>query len=354
VNVDANSRLEDALGPGITAGASDWQFCAGSPLSTRVDGRMIVAGDSEALSEAVVRGLAAQAVGGDAAPRPGHDASFACAGQVFRFHSYTAYGGRYCFALRRLASEPPDLAALGVPPAFARSALCARRGLILVSGPTGSGKSTTLAAAIHRLNQERAAVIVTLEDPIEFRHPPGRAVIRQLELGSDFTSFSEALHGALRADPDILLVGEMRDRETMSAALSAAETGHLVLATLHAASAPDAVARITGAFDAGQAAEIRAQLAQQLVAVLAQQLVRGAAGKPVAAYELLITTPGIRRLIADPERRSALLANEISTGHAHGMVTMDQSLEALCRRGAITRTEARQAALQPNDFLRAP
>lgn len=353
MKVDANSQWEKVLAAGIKAGASDWQFCAGQPLALRVDGRMIPA-DGAPLTTDQVHGYAASAAGAEAPPPAGHDASFECAGQLFRFHAYSAFGGSYCFALRRLASAPPDLAALGAPPGFARSALAARRGLILVSGPTGSGKSTTLAAAINRLNQERAAVIFTLEDPIEYRHRPQRSIIRQLEKGADFANFAEALHGALRADPDILLVGEMRDRETMSAALSAAETGHLVLATLHAASAPEAIARITGAFDADHAAEIRSQLAQQLVAVLAQQLVRGAAGKPVAAFELMLATPGVRRLIADPQRRGSLLANEISTGHAHGMVGMDQSLEDLCRRGLIPRSEARQAALQPNEFPRSP
>lgn len=352
MKVQAQTSLEAVLMPGIAAGASDWQFSAEQPVALRVDGGMVM-GDGPIFSAEEVQGLAAQAAGMASAPSPGHDASFACSGQLFRFHAYSAQGGRYCFALRRLAGAPPELTELGVPAAFARTALAARRGLILVSGPTGSGKSTTLAAAIHRLNRDRAAVILTLEDPIECRHEPIRSVIRQLEKGVDFTNFAEALHGALRADPDILLVGEMRDRETMSAALSAAETGHLVLATLHASSAADAVARITGAFAADHAAEIRAQLAQQLVAVLAQQLVRGSSGKPVAAFELLVATPGVRRLIADAERRAALVANEISTGHAHGMVSMDQSLEELCRRGAISRTEARQAALQPNEFARA-
>ncbi|HEY3758044.1 MAG TPA: ATPase, T2SS/T4P/T4SS family [Opitutaceae bacterium] len=352
MKVDANSQLDGLLAPGIAAGASDWQFGAGLPVSVRIEGRMAVADPTEILAQESVLAFAASATGRATAPDPGYDASFFCAGHLFRFHAFTAFGGRYCFSLRRLAGEPPDLTELGVPSAFAQTALKARRGLILVSGPTGSGKSTTLAAAIRRLNAERSSVIFTLEDPIEFRHPPIQSVVRQLEKGVDFTTFAEALHGALRADPDILLVGEMRDRETMSAALAAAETGHLVLATLHAASAAEAVSRITGAFDASDAAEIRAQFAQQLVAVLAQQLVHGVCGKSIAAFELLLATPGVRRLIADPGRRCALLDNEISLGGSQGMVSMDQSLEALVRRGAISRAEGTGSAFQPREFGR--
>jgi len=338
--------LFSELAIGVREGASDWQFRAGEPVALRIGGRIVPIAEPP-LSEARVRAIAAAALGQTTSGAPaGSDACFAHGGDLFRFHSYTA-GAAYCFTLRRLPEKIPDLDELGIPSAFARTALPAQRGLILVTGPTGSGKSTTLAAAVDRLNRDRASVILTLEDPIEYRHASKRAVIRQLEKGTDFIRFADALQGALRADPDIILVGEMRDRETIAAALSAAETGHLVLATLHAASASEAVARITGAFPAEHAAEIRAQCAQLLVAVLAQQLVRTPAQKAVAAFELLIGTPAVKHLIQDSDRRLALLANEIATGRGAGMVAMDQSLGDLWRRGLISRSEALRAAFGP-------
>jgi twitching motility protein PilT len=366
------SDLLSELTVGLEAGASDWQFCAGQPVAFRVGGRMVTP-DAPPLTETRLRAIVAALSGArslvdpeasalaPSAPTdvlqddpeerrraltPHPDTCVCYHGELFRFHAYTA-GGAFCFTLRRLPAQVPDLDGLGVPSEFARQALAAQRGLILVTGPTGSGKSTTLAAAVDRLNQERAAVILTLEDPIEYRHPSRRAVVRQLEKGTDFISFPEALRGALRADPDILLVGEMRDAETIAAALSAAETGHLVLATLHAASAPEAVARITGSFPPAHAAEVRAQCAQSLVAVLAQQLVRTPAGKAVAAFELLIGTPAVKHLIQDADRRFSMLANEVSTGRQTGMIAMDQSLEDLWRRGVISRSEALRAAFNP-------
>ena len=340
------------LTAGLEAGASDWQFCAGQPVAFRVGGRMVTPGEpplTEDRLKAIMISLGGARSPSALAPTALDAAPDTCVrhrNELFRIHAYTA-GGAVCFTLRRLPAQVPDLGSLGVPAEFGRQALAAQRGLILVTGPTGSGKSTTLAATVDRLNQERQAVIVTLEDPIEYRHPSRSAVVRQLEKGTDFASFSAALRGALRADPDILLVGEMRDTETIAAALSAAETGHLVLATLHAASASEAVARITGSFPPAHAAEVRAQCAQSLVAVLAQQLVRTPAGKAVAAFELLVGTPAVKHLIQDADRRFSMLANEISTGRHAGMIAMDQSLEDLWRRGVIARSEALRAAFHP-------
>jgi twitching motility protein PilT len=186
-----------------------------------------------------------------------------------------------------------------------------------------------------------------LEDPIEYRHRNQRGLVRQLEKGRDFETFALALRGALRCDPDVILVGEMRDFETIAAALTAAETGHLVLGTLHSATARDAISRILGAFPAERTAEVRAQLAKNLVAVLAQQLVRSLDHKRRGAFELLLTTPGVRHLIADPGNAYTLLANEIATGSGRGMVSMDQSLEDLWRRRMIDRTEALRCACDP-------
>jgi len=339
------------LEAGLRAGATDWQFRAGEAGYYRAGGQLRRAAEPP-LAEADLQAFAAQVLRTGDPVRPETDASFDHGGARFRLHAYSAEGA-FCCTLRRL----PDLSALGVPAAFASQALGGAPGLILVTGPTGSGKTTTLAAAIDYLNRERAAMILTLEDPIEYRHPHRRSVVRQMEKGRDFHDFAAALRGALRIDPDVILVGEMRDRETIAAALTAAETGHQVLATLHAPSAPAAVARVLGAFPAEHAAEVRAQLAETLLAVLAQQLVQPAGRPAVAAFELLLATPGVRHLIADPARKHRLLANEIATGGGHGMIAMDQSLEDLWRRGLLGREDALRAAFQPaglGPLLRRP
>ena len=172
-------------------------------------------------------------------------------------------------------------------------------------------------------------------------------MVRQLEKGRDFQSFAEALRGALRCDPDVILVAEMRDFETIAAALTAAETGHLVLGTLHSATARDAISRILGAFPAERAAEVRSQLSKNLVAILAQQLVRTLDRRRLGAFELLLATPGVRHLIADPGNAYTLLANEIATSSGRGMVSMDQSLEDLWRSRVIDRNEALRCACDP-------
>jgi len=341
----AAAGVAAVLESGLRLGATDWQFRAGEPAYLRAGGQIRRA-TAPPLAEAELRSFAAEALGTPVPIAAELDATFDHRGERFRLHAYSAEGA-FCFTLRHLPGRLPELGALGVPPAFALKALSGPAGLVLVTGPTGSGKSTTLAAAIDHLNRERAEMILTLEDPIEYRHPHRRSVVRQMEKGRDFADFGAALRGALRIDPDVILVGEMRDRETIAAALIAAETGHRVLATLHAPSAPAAVARIVGAFPAEHAAEVRVQLAATLAAVLAQQLVQPAGRRAVAAYELLLSTPGVRQLVADPARKHRLLANEIATGRALGMITMDQSLEDLWRRGLLSRDDALQAATQP-------
>jgi len=322
---------------GLAIGASDWHFRAEEPVWLRIGGRMRTL-DRPPCSAERLEALIAAALGAAGPVPPGTDGHFSRGGEHFRLHTYSA-GGVPCLNLRHIPGRIPALAGLGLPRAFRESALACRRGLILVTGAIGSGKSTTLAAAIDHLNGEREEMILTFEDPIEFRHASRRCLIRQLQKGRDFESFSGALHGALRTDPRILLVGEMRDAETISAALTAAETGLLVLGTLHCGSAPEAISRIVGAHPADQAAEIRSRLAQSLVAVLAQQLVPSAGGRRIAAFELMLATPGVRHLIEDPQPRQNLLANEIATGARHGMISMDQSLEDLRRRRLLERSE---------------
>jgi twitching motility protein PilT len=339
------ANLFGELEVGLAAGASDWQFRGGEPCWVRVAGD-IRRLDQDPLDEPRLQALAMAALGASFPVKPGTDAAFAYGGEIFRLHAYSA-GGVFCCNLRHVPSRLRPLEELGVPPAFRETALASPRGLVLVTGPAGSGKSTTLAAAIDHLNARQDGVILTFEDPIEFRHRNRRSLVRQMQQGLDFTTFAEALRGSLRSDPDVILVGEMRDSETVAAALTAAETGHLVLGTLHGGTARDAVSRIIDAFPARRAAEVRLQLAQSLVAVLAQQLVRRRDGRLTGAFELMIATHGIRHLIAEPGGRHHLIANEIATGHAHGMIAMDQFLEDLCRRKVIDRAEALKWAVQP-------
>jgi twitching motility protein PilT len=333
------------LDAGLAAGATDWQIRGGEPVQVRVGGDMLALAP-EAIAPSRVEALARAALGGTAVAAPDLDAAFEHGGQYFRLHTYSA-GGALCLTLRHIPSEIRSLETLGVPAAYAETVRQASRGLILVTGPAGSGKSTTLAATLDCRNREQAELILTFEDPIEFRHRNRRGVVRQLEKGRDFADFPSAIRGALRSDPDLLFVGEMRDLETIAAAITAAETGHLVFGSLHSATAADAVSRILDVFPVGRAAEVRAQLARHLAAVLAQQRVAAGERRLVTAFELLLATPAVRHLIADPANRCRLLANEIATGRSHGMVAMDQSLEDLWRRRLIPRTEALRRATQP-------
>lgn len=341
------SGLREVIDLGLKAGASDWHLRAEEPCFLRVRGE-IVNLDAASVTEGALRTVAEFAQAGGK-----KDASFAYGGDYYRLHTYSA-GGAICVSLRHIPGKIPHLTSLNPPPVFAQSALASSRGLILVTGPTGSGKSTTLAAAIDHRNAQNAEVIVTLEDPIEFRHRNKRGLVRQQEYGRDFGNFPEAVRDVVRADPDVILVGEMRDSETMSAALTAAETGHLVLATLHCATAKDAISRIADAYPQERAAEIRARLAKSLVAVLGQQLVPARTGELVAVFELLIATPAVRNLIADPANRYDLIPNEIATGGSHGMISFDQSLQDLVRRKIVDPAEASKAAVNPAPFKARP
>ncbi len=330
---------------GLAAGATDWQLRGGEPAYLRIAGELLPI-DQPPQPESRWQALAMAALGTRTPLAPDVDASFAYRDDYFRLHSFSA-GGVFCLNLRHIPSEIRTLPALGVPSAFQAAVRQSRSGLILVTGPAGAGKSTTLAAALDLRNRHRRELILTFEDPIEFRHRNQLGVVRQMEKGRDFASFPAALRGALRSDPDVIFVGEMRDLETIAAALTAAETGHLVLGTLHSATAKDAVSRMLDAFAADRAAEVRAQLAKNLVAVLAQRRVRSIAGPLATAFELLVATPAVRHLIADPENRCALLGNEIALGSSHGMVAMDHSLSELCRRRLVAPAEALRFATQP-------
>jgi twitching motility protein PilT len=240
---------------------------------------------------------------------------------------------------------------LGLPPVVAR--LSERpRGLILVTGPTGSGKSTTLAAMIDKINKDRKGHIITVEDPIEFIHRHQNCIVNQREIGTDTKSFASALKYALREDPDIILVGEMRDLETVAAALTIAETGHLVLATLHTNSAAESINRIIDVFPHTQQPQVRAQLAFVLEGVLTQALLQRARGKGrVMSCEIMIATPAIRALIRDDKVHQIYSA--LQSGKKHGMQTMVDALYQLYMNREVTKDECLRVAGDANEFLRA-
>ncbi|ORE87510.1 twitching motility protein PilT [Oceanococcus atlanticus] len=222
------------------------------------------------------------------------------------------------------------------------------RGIVLVTGPTGSGKSTTLAAIVNYINENDYGHILTVEDPIEFVHQSKRCLINQREVHRDTLGFNEALRSALREDPDVILVGEMRDLETIRLALTAAETGHLVFGTLHTSSAAKTIDRIVDVFPAAEKDMIRAMLSESLRSVISQSLLKRNGGGRIAAHEIMIGTPAIRNLIR--ENKIAQMYSAIQTGQRDGMQTLDQCLKDLVRKGQITRDAAKQKAMNPNDF----
>ena len=247
-------------------------------------------------------------------------------------------GGAVSLACRPVRTQVPTIEQLGLPE-VCKSLVVKRSGLIVVTGPTGCGKSTSLAAMMDYLNQKEKRKVITIEDPIEFVHQDKMCVFSQRELGTDTRSFANALKHALRQDPDVILVGEMRDLETMAAALTAAETGHLVLTTLHTPSAPQAIDRFVDVFPSHQQQQVRTQLSTTLEGVLYQSLVpKSDASGRVPAVEVMVATAAVRNLIR--EGKTYQLMNAIQTGSQYGMQTLDQALVALCRDGIISHEEA--------------
>lgn len=249
--------------------------------------------------------------------------------------------------LRTIPSEIKSLEKLNAPSIF-KDIANNPRGIVLVTGPTGSGKSTTLAAMVDYKNNTEEGHILTIEDPIEFVHKSNKCLVNQREVHRDTLGFSEALRSALREDPDIILVGEMRDLETIRLALSAAETGHLVFGTLHTSSAAKTIDRIVDVFPAAEKEMIRSMLSESLRAVISQALLKKIGGGRVASHEIMIGTPAIRNLIR--ENKIPQMYSAIQTGQAAGMQTLDQNLMDLVRRGVVTKAEARTKAQNKDAF----
>ncbi|MFY7698539.1 MAG: type IV pilus twitching motility protein PilT [Legionella sp.] len=264
----------------------------------------------------------------------------------FRVNAYTQSRGAAA-VFRIIPSKILTLDELNLPPIFTEIASYAK-GLVLVTGPTGSGKSTTLAAIINHINTTRHNHILTVEDPIEFVHTSDKCLVNQREVYRDTHSYSAALRSALREDPDIMLVGELRDLETIRLAMTAAETGHLVFATLHTNSAPKTINRIIDVFPGDEKGMVRTMLSESLQAVIAQSLLKKIGGGRIAALEIMLCNAAIRNLIR--EDKIAQMYSTIQTNQAHGMLTLDQHLSQLVNSNSITRQSAREIAINKSQF----
>jgi twitching motility protein PilT len=334
--------------------ASDLHLTAGAPPMVRVRGRLAAVDGYPTLTPTDTREIVYSILSNDQRQKLENNWQLDFAYQIpgrarFRVNAYfqrSALGA----AFRLIPFEIAPLESLGLPPAVTEMAT-RPRGLVLVTGPTGSGKSTTLASLIDVINETREEHIMTIEDPIEFLHRHKRCIVNQRELGSDATTFAEALKSALRQDPDVILVGEMRDMETISTAITAAETGHLVFATLHTQDTPQTVDRIIDVFPGYQQGQIRTQLAIGLQGIVTQQLLPTADGASrCVAAEVLVPTPAIRNLIR--EGKTHQIYSVLQTGGAQGMQTMDAALAGLVRSGRITRQLAESRSTTPEELRR--
>lgn len=346
-------RIEILLEEVVRRRASDLHLQVGLPPMLRVDGSLIPVTGYNALDEAAVETLLNAILDEDQRQILEKDKefdfsfAFGTLGR-FRVNAYHERGNQAA-ALRLIPNEIKTITELGVPPIVMNFANYPR-GLVLVTGPTGSGKSTTLASLVDKLNSEKSMHIITIEDPIEFTHKSKKSVVVQREVHYDTYSFSAALRSSLRQDPDVVLIGEMRDLETISAAITIAETGHLVLASLHTNSAAQSIDRMIDVFPPHQQSQIRAQLANILMAICSQRLVPAIGGGRVVAAEILVANPAVRNIIR--EGKTHQLDAVIQTGAEVGMQTMDRTLVSLVQSGAVTYDEARSFAVDLAEFER--
>ena len=353
IAVPTSVKIETLLEACIKHGASDLHIQVGLPPILRIDGSLVPIPNTPILTTEIVDTLIFSTLDSmqreTLAKDKEFDYSFAF-GEIARFR-VNAFNekGHLAAAFRLIPTKMPTIEELGMPQVISSFAEYPR-GLVLVTGPTGSGKSTTLAAIINKINSEKSVHILTIEDPIEFTHKSKRSLVAQREVHYDTYSFSRALKSALREDPDVVLLGEMRDLETISAAITIAETGHLVFATLHTNSAAQSVDRMIDVFPAEQQPQIRSQLAGILMAVCSQRLVPAIGGGRVCAAEIMVANTAIRSIIR--EGKTHQLDTAIQTGASEGMQTMDRTLAKLVQQGTVTYDSAREYAVDVREFER--
>jgi len=332
--------MNDLLELMVDQGASDLHIQVNQAPTLRINGTMtpvegpkLTAQEAEDLMKAITSSSNQEQV----KTTGGADFGFAYLDRARFRVSVLRAKGAYGMVLRQIPNEMLTLTAIGLPDTI-KELITRPRGLILVTGPTGSGKSTTLASMINWINENRDGHIITIEDPIEYYHEHKNCIVTQREVGNDVASFSSAIRGALRQDPDVILVGEMRDLETIEAAVGAAETGHLVFATLHTTGAARTVDRIVDAFPSDMKDQIRTQLASSIIAVISQVLCKKVGGGRIASFEIMVTTTSIAQLIR--ENKTYRIASDIQTGAALGMIGLDAHLLNLFNRDLIVADEA--------------
>lgn len=349
----AQPRIEVLLEEVIKKKASDLHLQVGLPPMLRIDGSLLPLMNTDPLTDEAIETLIFAILDEDQKQillkDKEFDFSFAF-GDLGRFRVNAFHErGNLAAALRLITNNLLTIEQLGLPNIVNKFADYPR-GLVLVTGPTGSGKSTTLAAMIHKINTERSAHIITIEDPIEYTHKSEKSVIVQREVHYDTYSFSAALRSALREDPDVVLIGEMRDLETIASAITIAETGHLVFATLHTNSAAQSIDRMIDVFPPHQQPQVRSQLSNILAAIVSQRLVPAIGGGRIASAEIMVATPAVRNIIR--EGKTHQLDAVIQTGAEFGMQSMDKTLVSLIHAGTITYDEARNYALDIDELDR--
>lgn len=338
----SSKNIREIVATGFARGASDIHLTVGRPPIYRLNGKLQPLPETLPLMDVDLKIMSRELLNNaniaDSWQVNGQVDFACCFSKIGRVRvNLFRQRGFYALALRLIPNTIPQLETLGLP-AIIKSLAMKDKGLILVTGATGSGKSTTLAGMINQINQTKNCHILTLEDPIEYLHPPGKCIINQREVGTDTSTFAHGLKAALRQNADVIMVGEMRDEETVSTAITAAETGHLVLTSLHSNGAAQTVERLISIFPSHHQAQIRIQLATTLQGIVSQQLVPRIDGNGrIAATEILIATPAIRNLLR--ENKMYQIYSAIQTGHAAGMITMDKSLKLLYQQNIISSEE---------------